>query len=60
MAFQIGWTTCNLRISGDPTIDNLTPEETTNQDTPEVAACGASLSCPGSSVVADGDDESRK
>ena len=44
--------TCGLRISGDPTIDNLTPEETTNQDTPEVAACGASLSCTGSSVVA--------
>ena len=52
--------TCGLRISGDPTIDNLTPEETTNQDTPEVAACGASLSCPGSSGVADADDESRK
>ena len=51
-AIRIERTTCGLRNSDNPTSDNLTPEETTNQDTPEVAACGASLSCTGSSVVA--------
>jgi hypothetical protein len=44
--------TCGLRISGKPTSDNLTPQETTNQDAPETGADGAGLSCPGSSVVA--------
>jgi hypothetical protein len=52
--------TCGLRISDSPTSDNLTPQETTNQDAPDMGADGAGLSCPGSSVVADADDESRK
>ena len=52
--------TCSLRISDNPTPDNLTPQETTNQDAPDMGADGAGLSCPGSSVVADADDESRK
>jgi hypothetical protein len=52
--------TCDLRISDSPTSDNLTPQETTNQDAPDMGADGAGLSCPGSSVVADEDDESRK
>jgi hypothetical protein len=47
--------TCGLRISDSPTSDNLTPQETTNQDAPDMGADGAGLSCPGSSVVADAD-----
>ncbi len=47
--------TCGLRISDEPTSDNLTPQETTNQDAAEVGADGAALSCPGSSVVANGE-----
>jgi hypothetical protein len=38
--------------------DNLTPQETTNQDAPEMGADGIDLSCPGSSVVADSSQES--
>ena len=49
--------TCGLRISDSPTSDNLTPQETTNQDAPDMGADGAGLSCPGSSVVANADDE---
>jgi hypothetical protein len=45
--------TCGLRIVPDPHTDNLTPQETTKQDTPDVGTDGAGLSCPGSSVVAD-------
>lgn len=33
---------------------NLTPQETTNQDAPDMGADGGDLSCPGSSVVATG------
>ena len=44
--------TCGLRISDDPTSDNLTPQETTNQDTPDMGSDGSVLSCPGSKVVA--------
>ena len=51
-AIRIERTTCGLRNSDDPTSDNLTPQETTNQDTAQVGADGAVLSCPGSSVVA--------
>jgi len=39
------------------TSDNLTPQETANQDTPDMGADGASLSCPGSAVA--GEDEIR-
>ena len=46
--------TCGLRISDSPTSDNLTLRETTNQDTPDMGPDGAGLSCPGTSVVADG------
>jgi hypothetical protein len=56
-AIRIERTTCGLRISESPTSDNLTPLETTNQDAPEVGADGADLSCPGSSVVAESDNE---
>ena len=48
--------TCGLRISDNPTSDNLTPQETTNQDAPDMGPDGAGLSCPGSSVVADKPD----
>ena len=34
--------------------DNLTPQETTNQDAPDMGADGAGLSCPGGSMVAEG------
>jgi hypothetical protein len=47
--------TSGLRISDSPTSDDLTPQETTNQDAPEMGADGGDLSCPGSSVVADDD-----
>jgi len=50
-------TTCGLRISDGPTSDNLTPQETTNQNPPDMGPDGAGLSCPGSSVVADEDDD---
>jgi len=44
--------TCSLRISDNPTSDNLTPQETTNQNAPDMGPDGAGLSCPGSSAVA--------
>jgi hypothetical protein len=46
--------TCGLRISDSSTSDNLTPQETKNQDAPDMGEDGAGLSCPGSSVVAEG------
>ena len=52
---RIERTTCGLRISDNPTSDNLTPQETTNQNAPDMGADGAGLSCPGSSEVADED-----
>jgi len=45
--------TRGLGVTPSPTSDNLTPQETIKQDTPEVGADGAGLSCPGSSVVAE-------
>ena len=45
--------TCDLRISDSLTSDNLTPQETTKQETPDTGLDGGSLSCSGSSVVAD-------
>jgi hypothetical protein len=45
--------TCGLRISDNPSSDNLTPQATTTQDPLDMGPDGASLSCPGSSVVAD-------
>jgi hypothetical protein len=55
-AIRIERTTCGLRISDNPTSDNLTPQETTNQDASDMGQDGAGLSCPGSSVVADMDN----
>ena len=52
--------TRGLGIPDSPTSDNLTPQETTKQDTHEVGADGAGLSCPGSSVVADEREEDFK
>jgi len=45
--------TSSLRNPDDPTTDNLTPQETTIQDTAQVGTDGDGLSCPGSSVVAE-------
>jgi hypothetical protein len=56
-ATRIERETCGLRIPPYPTSDNLTPQETTKKDPPEVGADGSGLSCPGSSVVADEDGE---
>jgi hypothetical protein len=53
---RIERTTCGLRISDSPASDNLTPQATTNQDTPDMGSDGAGLSCTGSSVVAEDDD----
>ena len=50
---QIERATCGLRILDSPTSDNLTPQETTKEEAPEVGTDGAGLSCPGSSVVAE-------
>ena len=52
--------TCGLQNSDRPTSGNVTPQETTKQDAGTDAADGASLSCPGSSVVADCDKESER
>jgi hypothetical protein len=45
--------TCGLQTSPSDNSDNLTPQETTNQDAGTNGAAGAGLSSPGSSVVAD-------
>ena len=50
-------TVCGLQSSERPPSDNLTPQENTTQDTGTVGADGPGLSCPGSSVVADCDQE---
>ncbi|GKS62920.1 hypothetical protein YTPLAS72_02240 [Nitrospira sp.] len=51
-------TTRSLGITPGATSDNLTPQETTTQDTGTVGAEGADLSCSGGSVVADRNNES--
>ncbi|MBS0167347.1 MAG: tyrosine-type recombinase/integrase [Nitrospira sp.] len=48
--------TCGLQNVSSPTADNLNQQETTKQDPPDMGLDGASLSCPGSSVVAEEDD----
>jgi len=40
-AIRIERTTCGLRITPSPTSDNLTPQETANEDAPDVGADGA-------------------
>jgi len=52
-AIRIERTTCGLRSSVNPLTDNLTPQETTNQDVPDMGSDGGDLSCPGNSVVAE-------
>src|SRR6476469_2853798 len=52
--------TCGLRNSKNPTSDNLTPQQTTKDDAPEVGTDGPELSCPGSSVVADAEGEAAR
>ena len=52
-ATRIERATCGLRNSKNPTSDNLSPQETTEQDASEVGTDGPELSCPCSSVVAD-------
>ena len=47
-AIRIERTTCGLRILESPPSDNLNPQKTTNQDTPDMELEGAGLSCPGS------------
>src|SRR5688500_6068268 len=47
--------TCGLRISRTPTSDNLSPQESTKEEAPDMGPGRAGLSCPGSSVVADED-----
>ena len=53
-------TTCGLRISANPTSDNLNPQETTKDDAPDMGLDGAGLSCPGSSVVAEAEGEAAR
>lgn len=45
--------TCGLRITPSTTSDNLTPQETTKEESGTVGADGESLSCTGSRVVAE-------
>jgi hypothetical protein len=52
-AFRIEWTTCGLRNSDDPTSDNLTPQETINEEALNMGLDGAGLPYPGSSEVAE-------
>jgi hypothetical protein len=52
--------TCGLRISDRPTSDNLNPRESTTPDDPDMGPDVASLSCPGSSVVANSRGEGRR
>ena len=52
-ATRIERATCGLRTVPDPTSDNVTPQETTKQDPSDMGQDGASLPCPGSSVVAE-------
>ena len=52
--------TCGLQNSDRSNSDNLTLQETTTQEIGEMGLDGGSLSCPGSSVVADCDDERGK
>lgn len=47
--------TCGLQNSDSPPTANVTPQETTEEESGTVGADGPGLSCPGSSVVADED-----
>jgi len=47
-AIRVERTTSGLRISDGRTLDDLTPQETTNQASGEMGPDGAGLSCPGS------------
>jgi hypothetical protein len=51
--------TCGLRISETPTSDNLNPQETMKAEAPDMGLDGARLSCPGSSVVAKSESDTR-
>ncbi len=55
---QIERTTRGLGITPSATSNNLTPQETTSQESGMVGADGAGLSCPGSSVVAEDVEDS--
>jgi hypothetical protein len=54
-ATRIERATYGLRISDNPTSDNLTSQETTTEDASEVGPDGPGLSRSGSSVVANND-----
>ena len=56
-ATRIERATCGLRTSASPTSDNVSPQETINQNSSNMGGDGASLSCPGSSVVANSECE---
>ena len=49
--------TRGLGIVSNPHTNHLRPRKTTEQDTSESVLDGAGLSCSGSSVVADGQDD---
>ena len=51
--------TCGLGIPPGPTSDNFTPQETTKEGDAEVGVDGPDLSCPGSTVVAEGRTDGR-
>ena len=51
------WQTCGLQTPPSTTSGNLTPQETTNQDTPDRGLDRADLSCPGSNAIAVHEDQ---
>ena len=59
-ATRIERATCGLRITPSTTSDNLTPQETTTEDSANMGPDGADLSCPGGSVVADSEGEAAR
>ncbi len=50
--------TGSLQNSDSPPSDNVIPQEPINEDFPDMGRNRASLSCPGSSVVADSGGDS--
>ena len=59
-ATRIERATCGLRIVPTPLADNVCPQQTTMQEVADKVLDGASLSCPGSSVVAEGGQDDCK
>lgn len=53
----MGTATCGIEFTPSTTSDNLTPQETTEEESGTVGADRTGLPCPGSSAVADCDQK---